>query len=924
MDAAIGVLRAQLARFKTKARFHCEATLPMTVPIPVFLQLIAEGPSLDRALLLPLVHNIGPFLAANFQTLTEQDSDVLWLSLTVIGRLLESDVEFFGFTEAVAAAMLYFPGIPPCFINFLVVNPPGNRGLVPHLLVSMVDGLPSNFFSKYSRCLLPLIAEFLTDGDAKHRLSLMRILSLMELRDDIPELKTNLSSAIYSIFRDAPDLSRRALRCIRQLTKRMPSFRDLLKQFHVQKMDSCQTLGEFLPIVRVISSFDPADLWRLFEKIMSPISKSIFESGDIDRSLLQAFDDATWDTFRDKPTDALYSICSKFIPTEFYPGAIFSLSIFLDRFLNMYEENETGIIQVFTDGLDSRYPLKTPLCFGVTRNAALFAKHPEVVQYSLLPSLLRCVVSYTKGQVEWAFRALGRLLSKSSSVFPLIDAILALFKSVTDDAIPSFFRFLTEFKQAVPAASSTICRFVASMMTGGWRPLIRSEALGVAKLFLKRKEFEELAGRRLRVAMALLMGPLEDAYVPALAFIATALKWGEGFGDLKKAAPRILAIATADLPVSPKVRIAFLGQLARIQAIDFPFNAVHCFLGDESNSEFQTAAVIVVQKLLRRFDPDHLVALFGVVLFSMKRSTFLSFVNQAYSLAEDLVNFGVASADVENLVRVTMLGRLSIFNGVPPYLGEGGAVAFCPFLKAYVDKFPQLSGWIVQALVRWIPRLVVPIADVLLVTLRHDLIDPFKAREVLTIMGDEISEEGYKFDEVRPVVNFCLRLRQKFGFELGVLTSCLERLWENHHQKESFVRFLMPLLLEVFTDNTYFRDIHPRVMADIVHILVTQRYTLDIPKMLSYFVQIHDRAVPFPDRDDFVAHVFVTFLIRSQEGLDDLDFDVVTLKDMHRCFKHIAKNNRAALRDVEQGIAGNPALAARYKVLLKAGQRPEF
>jgi len=231
-------------------------------------------------------------------------------------------------------------------------------------------------------------------------------------------------------------------------------------------------------------------------------------------------------------------------------------------------------------------------------------------------------------------------------------------------------------------------------------------------------------------------------------------------------------------------------------------------------------------------------------------------------------------------------------------------------------------------LARWLRRLspirLVQVSEILAVSLRHKLIDLVHGRMIFKFLVDEISDPCYQADEVKAVVKLCQKLRARFRFELPPFLICLENLWENHRRHTAFIKFLTPIFLEIFADPSFSVAGDFQVFADIVDLIVSQDYSFDYPRLLGFFVQMHDHAVPFADRDEQAATVFASFLTKSESALHELQFDAELLKNMHRCLKQIARGNKPALRDVERTYASNPALAGRLKALLKAAQRPEF
>jgi hypothetical protein len=352
-------------------------------------------------------------------------------------------------------------------------------------------------------------------------------------------------------------------------------------------------------------------------------------------------------------------------------------------------------------------------------------------------------------------------------------------------------------------------------------------------------------------------------------------------------------------------------------------------LGTDGNADFQTMAVTVCRKLIKKLDQDHLFAIFGQVVTEVKRSTDENFVRQSFMFAEDLLALKVCpSADLEHLAAATVLGRLAIFGPRMPYDIENTAIRFPQFLRTYVDIFPKKSGWIVHAVVRWLPRvvtpLVVPICDVIVAAFRHDLLDKSDGKVVFDVLVSEIGDERFKFEDVRVAIHFCQRLRRKFALGQEELLVCLERLWEGHRQRTAFIKLLVPMFLEMFADRSFAVEGDFQVFADIVELVVGQEYSFDFPRLLHCFVQMHDHAVPFASLDEQAAMVFATFLTKSQAALDEEGFDSELLKNMHRCLKQIGGNNRVALRGIERAYASNPALTARLKTLLRAPQRPEF
>jgi len=242
--------------------------------------------------------------------------------------------------------------------------------------------------------------------------------------------------------------------------------------------------------------------------------------------------------------------------------------------------------------------------------------------------------------------------------------------------------------ELVPESIGVLQRFVLRMLRAPDRETYKlAEAIGAMKIIWKQSEFDEVAGLGLQAAKELLMSECSETFDIAMGFIARYAKRVRRI-DLSDVKARILAIANGEVPVAPKIRAEFVYHLAKVPKIEFPFNVIHFFLGTEENPNFQATAVTIVQKLLLRIEPDHLVALLSVILLSLKRSSDVAFVNACYSLALGVLELKSCPAqEMAELARLTMEGRLTIFNRTMPYGFDSIEIEYTSFLKAFVERF---------------------------------------------------------------------------------------------------------------------------------------------------------------------------------------------------------------------------------------------
>jgi hypothetical protein len=77
-------LDRQCATFRDAGAVSTEVTFPLAIAPSRFLELLQSAPSFDRHLLLPLVDNIAPFIAANPTQFAGSGAESIWISLVAI------------------------------------------------------------------------------------------------------------------------------------------------------------------------------------------------------------------------------------------------------------------------------------------------------------------------------------------------------------------------------------------------------------------------------------------------------------------------------------------------------------------------------------------------------------------------------------------------------------------------------------------------------------------------------------------------------------------------------------------------------------------------------------------------------------------------------------------------------------------------
>jgi hypothetical protein len=324
-----------------------------------------------------------------------------------------------------------------------------------------------------------------------------------------------------------------------------------------------------------------------------------------------------------------------------------------------------------------------------------------------------------------------------------------------------------------------------------------------------------------------------------------------------------------------------------------------------------------------QIEPDHLFALFTVVEQTIRHSSSIEFVNEGFSLAEELLSLETPPmASIDNLLNATMQGRLVIFKRAPPYNFDAPQFHFYTFLAAFVRRFPARSPPLIRQLSLWLPRvsgsLLPALLKVLNRAIKESLVDAALAKEMQKHLFRRVEEEECEFEHACPMVLFVLGLRARFRFPAADLVVFLERIWNGNHHDPSVLEFLAPIFLATFAEPEFEFEGELHIFGEITNIVLSEEAELDYAQVCGYYVAMYDNEVPFESFEPDAALVFAHFLVKNPPVLAELRFSHELLRNMHRCMKQIFRFDKRCLRMVERHWENDPAAVARIQSLNRA------
>jgi hypothetical protein len=615
--------------------------------------------------------------------------------------------------------------------------------------------------------------------------------------------------------------------------------------------------------------------------------------------------------------------------TEYYPGAVVVLGIFLRRFCSRYVDVSGAIVQTIIDGLTSSYPLKIPLCFAVSTNAGLFREMPEILREMLIPALIGVLRTQSKSLVHWVCRALWSLLLEGRiDCFPPLSALLEAVMIVPARAARYLFSFFGDYLGQVPDAAAALRDFVSSVMNDpNSSDELLSEAVGMAKSLLKRGGCDHFSQNAIEASKRLLRSDCTEAYDVALGFIGSCIRRGFAvpLGDVRL---RVIAIVTGEIAVVQKVRIAFAYFLAKIPQIEFPCNVVHVFFAEPDGSEARIMALMILRKIWQSLDKEHLRALANEVFSAVKASTSPDFVNEVFGFAHDLLGRSpYPEKELGDLARAAVQGRLRVFGNAPPYTATMGKEGMCGFLKAYVEKVTHKARKIVAAVIHWIIRasdeMVVPLLQIIVIGYNAHVLDSNLAGITFRHLLDVARDDGLGNREVHQIIAFADTIRHKYTLSGNELFVCLEEIWHGRSDDKKFVKSIIPVFLKLMADGSAAPE-SSETFEEIVDIVYSEEYHLDYPCLMGYFVVMADREMRVQGFPKAAILLFLRFLTKTTVALEGLHFKMKLLVNMHRCLKHLSRRQRVIMRSVEQSYSSNSVLASRLSRLLSSSKLPQF
>jgi hypothetical protein len=248
-------------------------------------------------------------------------------------------------------------------------------------------------------------------------------------------------------------------------------------------------------------------------------------------------------------------------------------------------------------------------------------------------------------------------------------------------------------------------------------------------------------------------------------------------------------------------------------------------------------------------------------------------------------------------------------------------------LKGYVARFAPKARWIVTAVVRWLGRApvdaVVVVLEIVIVGFNARLLDAASGAIAFRDLMEILRDERLSSADLRHSLGFLAALRQRFELDRGELLQCLADIWRARSREGKIAKFITPLFLSLVAEGGAL-PASSDVFSDIAELIAAQEYHFDFPHLLELFVLMLDREIQVPGFPKEAAVIFALFLTKPRNALQAIGVEPRLLKEMHRCFKQIARRQKVVMRALEQAYAANPEMAARLQQVLTAPKVPAF
>lgn len=390
MESAFQILKEEANRIRKSQidNFYLETTKPMNIPIKTFLSLFnIIHNSQDDDLILGFCFSIGPYISNNRTIIKSNYSHEIWANFITFSEIINDPIQVFGFCEAVLTASFCFLSIDQSFLDFLVDNnkPLKSTILKPSLLVSLYSDFDVDFIPRHSKELISMITEFFNESIPIHCILNLYLVNLLNFTSselkNYPNFEKNLWSSVYRVVSVDSSYFGSLLDPLFKFRKLNESFFSSSNEFISSKIDEIVTnsyqdenMNRLVTLAYLMPFFSVDDVEKFMNKVIPIVSLYLAYRKKIPKELTSALNESKNLLGVYSVAMKLYSVCSTFLETEFYPAVIYFLSIFLNAFKSHYPQCYIAIIEKFMCGLESSYPIKFPLCFAFYQNAKSITK----------------------------------------------------------------------------------------------------------------------------------------------------------------------------------------------------------------------------------------------------------------------------------------------------------------------------------------------------------------------------------------------------------------------------------------------------------------------------------------------------------------------------------------------------------------------
>ncbi|KAK8896470.1 hypothetical protein M9Y10_014370 [Tritrichomonas musculus] len=394
MDSTLLFLKEEANRIRKLQvdNFYLNTTDPINISIKSFLDLFnIIIVSKDKDLILGFCFSLAPFISNNHIMIKSKYSHDIWTNYITFSEVITEPIQIFGFCEGVLATSFYCLSIDQSFLDFLLDSKPHPcKNLKASLLASLYSDLPFDFVPFNSKILLPTITEYFKEAIPIQCILNVYLADLLNFTSEelksYPDFEYNLWSSIYRSISD--DFS-----CFSSLSHPFIKFRRMNENFFSkscdfisQKIEEIEknsyddvNMKRLIPLALLLPFFSSEDVEKFMRKVIPIVSLYIARARKIPKELTSALNESKDLMVVYSVAMKLYSICTVFLETEFYPAVVYFLSIYLSEFSAHYWQCCLPAIHKFADGLDSSYPIKFPLAFAFYENSNLIheSSHKE-------------------------------------------------------------------------------------------------------------------------------------------------------------------------------------------------------------------------------------------------------------------------------------------------------------------------------------------------------------------------------------------------------------------------------------------------------------------------------------------------------------------------------------------------------------------